>query len=138
MGGQRRCHQIGAHRDPDPRSQLTPAGGARSRQALLAAASLLVLTAFGAPSSQAACTGANQTISTIVAGPILSTGGSITVLTTGRINGDPTGVQASSCSVSTLSNGGMVSGRVGVTSVPGGAGGAGVLNSQTISTLGNT
>jgi hypothetical protein len=92
MGPKHRRYRISAHQDPDPANPLTTAGGARSRQALLAGASLYVLTAFGAPSAQAACSGADQTISTIVSGPILSTGGSITVNASGAINGHPTGV----------------------------------------------
>ena len=138
MSAKRRCEQTTAHEGPHLVNPLTPAGAVCSRAGLLAGASLFVLAAFGAPGAEAGCTGVDQTISTTVAGPILSTGGAITVLTGGGIKGDPTGVQAASCSVSTLSNGGMISGRVGVTGVPGGAGGAGVLNSQTISTLGNT
>jgi hypothetical protein len=113
MGAKHRCYRIGAHQDRDPGNRLTPASIGVSRQALLAGASLLMLTVFGAPSAQAACSGADQTISTIVSGPILSTGGSITVRASGAINGHPTGVQASSCSVSTLRNGGTISGAVG-------------------------
>jgi hypothetical protein len=76
-----------------------------SRGALLAGASLIALAAFAAPdAAQAACSGKDQTISTAVKGPILSTGGKITVNGAGVINGGPTGVNASSCSISTLSN----------------------------------
>src|SRR5258708_23870550 len=96
MSAKRRCDQTTAREGPHLVNPLTPAGAVCSRAALLAGASLFVLTAFGAPSAQASCCGADQTISTTVAGPILSTGGSIMVLPSGRINGDPTGVQASS------------------------------------------
>jgi hypothetical protein len=61
----------------------------------------------------------NQTISTTVSGPILSSGGSITVTSTGTINGGPTGVEALSFSITTLSNSG---------SILAGHGGNGVLN----------
>ena len=54
-------------------------GGVRiSRAALLAGASLIALAALGAPGTARACTGADQTISTVISGPIFSTGGTIT------------------------------------------------------------
>src|ERR1700722_1448321 len=75
----------------------------------------------------------NQTISTTVAGPIHSNGGAITVTNSGKINGGPTGVDAKSFSITTLSNSGSIGGANGA---PGGAGGIGVLDSgQTINTL---
>ena len=110
MSAKRRCDQTTAHEGPHLVNPLTPAGDVCSRAGLLAGASLFVLAALGAPAAEAACTGADQTISTIVAGPILSTGGSITVNGAGVINGGPDGVDAPTCSISTLSNSGIVGG----------------------------
>src|SRR5665213_4625918 len=77
----------------------------------------------------------NQTISTTVSGPIFSTGGFISVTSSGTIDGGPTGVAALSFSITTLSNSGSILGGSGVgTSAPGGVG---VLNDQTIATLTN-
>ena len=75
-----------------------------------------------------------QTISTTVAGPIFSNGGAITVTNSGKINGGPTGVDAKSFSITTLSNSGAIDGANGA---PGGAGGIGVLadSGQTINLL---
>jgi hypothetical protein len=66
--------------------------GRGSRTALLAGASLIALAALGAPGAAQACSGADQTISTVVSGPIFSTDGAITVLSGGTINGGPDGV----------------------------------------------
>src|SRR5262245_20006992 len=79
--------------------------------------------------------GVNQTISTSVSGPIFSTGGAITVTSSGTINGGPTGVNALSFSITTLSNSGSILGGAGTRTT--GPGGAGVLNHQTITTLVN-
>ena len=65
----------------------------------------------------------NQTITMTVAGPIFSNGGAITLTNTGKINGGPTGVDAKSFSITTLSNSGAIGGGNGG---PGGAGGIGV------------
>ena len=113
-------------RDPLSSNPLTAGvDGSGSRAVLLASASLIALVALAPTGPALACSGADQTISTIVSGPILSTGGSITVLGNGTINGGPTGVKASSCSVSTLTNSGSVSGEVGAAGAPGGPGGVG-------------
>jgi hypothetical protein len=93
-----------------------------------------VLAALGAPSAALACSDLDQTISTIVSGPILSTGGSITVNGAGAINGGPDGIDAVTCSISTLSNSGTVGGGAGGASA---AGGGGVFSAQTITTLTN-
>ncbi len=120
----------GSQKGPDPVNPVTLANVAHSRAALLASASLVVLAALGAPdAAKAACNGKNQTISTTVSGPISSTGGSITLKSSGTINGSPTGVSASNCSISTLANRGSILGGAGGAS---GSGGVGVLNSQTM------
>jgi hypothetical protein len=75
---------------------------------------------------------ANQTISTTVAGPIFSNGGAITVTNTGKINGGPTGVDAKSFSITTLSNSGSIGGANGA---PGGAGGTGVRDSDRLACI---
>jgi hypothetical protein len=81
--------------------------GGLCRAALLAGASLIVLATLAAPDRAWACSGANvPPINTPVPGPILGTGGSITVLTHGVVNGGPTGVNALNCSISTLTNSG--------------------------------
>src|SRR5271166_6870427 len=118
MGAKSRSRS--SHRDPYSSSSLTAAGGRGSRGALLAGASLIALAALGAPGAASACSGLPQTIST-VSGPIFSTGGSITVLGSGIVNGAPTGVLASLCSVSTLTNSGSIFGGVDAsTGRPGG------------------
>jgi hypothetical protein len=110
-------------------------GGLGLRGALLASASLIALASFSAPDpARAACNGVDQTFSKTVKGPILSTGGKITVNAAGVINGGPTGVDAASCSISTLSNLGVISGGVAATSK---TSADGVLNRQTITTLTN-
>jgi hypothetical protein len=108
--------------------------GRGSRAALLAGASLTALAALGAPGAARACNGADQTISMVVSGPIFSTDGTITVLSSGTINGGPDGVDASSCSITIVSNSGALSGGLGG---PGEMGGAGVSNAGTIKTLTN-
>ena len=115
-------------------------GGRGLRATLLAGASLIALAALGAPEAARACSGLDQTISTSVNGPILSTNGAITVTGSGVISGSgfttPDGVDAFSCSISVLTNSGTISG--------GGFGvfnssrhGVGVANSNTITTLTN-
>jgi hypothetical protein len=125
----------GGRSDEDPlssSSSTAAADGRNFRAAMLAGVSLIALTALGAPDAARACSGADQTISTGVLGPIFSAGGSITVLSKGTVIGGPTGVNASSCSVSTLTNSGAISGGAST-----GHGGGGVLNSNTIATLSN-
>ncbi len=93
----------------------------RARAALLAGASFVAFAALGAPgSARAGCTGLNQVFSGPASGPILSTGGAITVSSGGSIAGNPTGVDASVCSVTTLTNSGSINGNVGATGGPGG------------------
>jgi hypothetical protein len=95
------------------------------RSALLAGASLIAIAALAAPgSARAACTGANQDFT----GPITSTGGAITVSMSGSIQGGPTGIDASVCAVTALTNSGAINGGVGPTgALVGGAGGVAVL-----------
>src|SRR5271165_928760 len=81
----------------------------RARVTLLAGASLVVLAALGAPGPvRAACTGADQIFSVPTLGPVSSTGGAITVSSSGSIQGGPTGVDASTCSVTQLTNSGAI------------------------------
>src|SRR5271165_3414728 len=135
MGGQKSGRRASARQVDAVSNISTFSGGARiSRAALLASASLIVLAVLGLPgAARAACNGTNTTISTTVSGPISSTGGSIKVLKSGTINGGPTGVSASSCSISTLTNNGSILGGVGSAT-----GGVGVSNGQTITTLANS
>jgi hypothetical protein len=87
---------------PDGRARLsdTPAltvANNRSlrKAALLAGASLIVIAALAASDRAWACSGLNvPPINTPVPGPILGTGGSITVLIHGVVSGGPTGVTA--------------------------------------------
>jgi hypothetical protein len=110
--------------------------GPISRAALLAGASLVT---FGAPGAALACTGADQTISMVVQGPILGTNGNITVTGAGYISGsggtNPDGVDATSCSISMLTNSGTISGGIGIFNSS--RHGVGVANSNTITTLTN-
>ena len=90
---------------------LRGGSGVRFRLALYAGVSMIALAAFAAPDiAEAACSGADQTISSAVAGPILSTGGGISIQSGGSIAGGPTGILASGCSISALTNQGSVSG----------------------------
>ena len=104
---------------------------------LLAGASLAALIAIGAPGEAFACSNLDQTILAAKTGPILGDGGAITVTSTGSILGDPNGVDASGCSITTLGvrAGGAISGQNSPS--PGGAGGTGVWNAATITTLAN-
>ena len=80
MSSRHCCDRSSAHKGPHPANPLTPAGAARSRAALLAGASLVVLAALGAPgAARAACVASQQTINRPTAGPIVSNGGGITV-----------------------------------------------------------
>ena len=76
--------------------------------------------------------GANQIISSPVAGPIHSDGGAIIVTGAGSIAGGPDGVDAISSSITQLVNNGAIDGAAGATSA---SGGLGVSNFQTIATL---
>jgi hypothetical protein len=116
-------------------SLLTAADGRRgSRAALLAGASLIALAALGALDDARACVPSSQTISAPTVGPVLSNDGAIIVTSTGVISGGPDGVDAPTCSISTLSNNGTVAAAAGGA---GAAGGKGVSNGQTITTLTN-
>jgi hypothetical protein len=121
------CETPGVRARLSDTSALTIANNRGLRKAaLLAGASLIVIAA---PDRASACSGLNvPPVNTPVPGPILGTGGSITVLIHGVVNGGPTGVNASDCSISTLTNSG---------SIGGGTNGAGVANNQTIGTLTN-
>jgi PEP-CTERM motif-containing protein len=119
---------------------LKSASAGCSRAALFAGASLIALAAFGRPGAAYACSGANQTVSTSVTGPIVSTNGAITVTSSGTVTGGtstkPDGVDAFSCSISTLTNSGTISGGFfGVFNSS--RHGVGVANSNTITTLTN-
>ncbi|MGA9848516.1 MAG: hypothetical protein WBQ45_12865, partial [Roseiarcus sp.] len=122
-------------RSEDPRAaSSTTAEGAHSRAALLTGGSLLVLAAFVAPdAARAACSGANQTVSSNPSGAVFSTGGAITV-PAGKnvIAAAGPGVDAYSCSVTTLSNQGNIIGGTGFSAGPG------VGSSQTLTTLTNS
>jgi hypothetical protein len=116
------CETSSDARASDP-SALTSAGNeGLFRAALLAGASLIALAAFGAPDVARACVPTPQTISTPTGGPVLSNGGAITVTSSGSIAGSPDGVDAPTCSVSTLMNSGSISGAGGAAGAPGGVG----------------
>ena len=138
MSAKHRCNRDGSQKGPYPINPLTVANVGRSRPALLASASLVVLAAVGLPgAARAACVPSLQTISGPVTGPVVSNGGAITVTGSGNISGGPDGVDALKCNITTLTNqsGGTIS---GATAAPGGVGGAGVLNAGTITTLTNS
>jgi hypothetical protein len=117
MGAKRRCYRISAHRNPDPANPLTPAGIDCLRAALLASASLIALASFGSiDAAQAACVPSLQTISASTPGPVRSNGGAISVTSSGSVAGNPEGVDAVTCSLSTLVNGGAINGKSGAAS----------------------
>jgi hypothetical protein len=100
-----------------------------SRAALLAGAPLLTLATLGAPGvARAVCAPSLQTISGPHTGPVVSNGGAITVTGSGKISGDPDGIDAAKCAITKLAikPGGTILGT---------ARGAGVANSNTITTL---
>ncbi len=113
-----------------------------SRAKLLVGVSLVVLSAFADPrGALAACTGLNQTISSPTTGPVLSTGGAITITTSGSVTGTPgqPGVLLTVCPATTIGNSGAIKGGAnGSIRTEHGTGGAGVSNSSTIKTLSNT
>ena len=119
-------------------SEFLPPTFRNSRAALLASASLIVLAALGLPSAaRAACSGANQTISSpSTPGPIFGKGGNITVDAGASVAGGPTGVYAKNCGIGALTNRGGIGGAAGVS---GGAGGIGVKTNsgRTINLLTN-
>ena len=138
MSASNRCNRNNSKTWSYPVIFLTPASIGRSRAALLAGASLVALAAVGASGvARAACVPSPQIIDTPTSGTIFSNGGAITVTGSGSIAGDPDGVDALTCSITTLTNqsGGMISGGTGRTSAPGGAG---VANARTIRTLTNS
>ena len=103
-------------------------GASVSRGLAGAGALLIAFATVAAPDvARATCVPSTQTISTPVSGPVLSNGGAITVTSTGSIAGKPDGVDAVTCPISTLTDGGAISGGTG--------GGAGVSNGQTITSL---
>jgi hypothetical protein len=91
-------------------SPLTAACACSPRAALLASASLVALSAFGAPGAALACSGIDQTFSTSVNATVNSNGGAISVLAGGQILGAPDGVDAFSCPLPTLGNSGRIIG----------------------------
>jgi hypothetical protein len=111
-----------------------------SRAALLAGTSLFAPSSLGAPSGARACAPSLQIISGPIAGPVVSNGGAIIVTGSGDISGNPDGIDAVKCAITRLAikPGGTISGANGVDGFrQGGAGGNGVSNSQTITTLTN-
>ncbi len=118
MGGQKSGRRSARARQGEGLSDIsTFSGGARiSRASLLAGASLVALGALAAPDrALAQCSGLDQIISTSRMGPVYSDGGSITITGTGSISGDPDGVDAVTCAITTLTNqsGGKISGGNG-------------------------
>ena len=118
----------------DPLASTSAANERLSRGALLAGASLIALAALGAPDVARACVPSLQTISAPTVGPVHSNSGAITITSSGSIAGGPDGVDAPTCSISTLNNSGTVGGAAGGATA---AGGRGVSSSQTIMTLTN-
>ena len=122
----------------------TIGGGARiSREFLLAGASLLALAAFAASDrALAACSGPNQTISSLERGSSQH-GGAIAVTTTGfvfagsAVLGRP-GVLVAPCPATTIDNNGTIRGGIGFNSFGNAVGGAAVSNSATIMNLTNS
>ncbi len=138
MSAKHRCHQDGPQEKPYPVNPLTPARVGRSRPTLLASASLIALATLGEPGSAwAGCSGADRTISSSpFPGPILATGGDITVDAGASVAGGPTGVYAQDCGIGVLSNSGAIDGGAGALGVPGGVGVRADLD-QTINSLSN-
>jgi PEP-CTERM motif len=111
-----------------------PRHGGVSNAALLAGASVLVLVPLGSSRPAAACSGADQVISSpSTPGPIFGTGGDITVDSGASVAGGPTGVYAQNCGIGALSNSGAIDGAAGA------SGGIGVraASGQTIDLLSN-
>jgi hypothetical protein len=136
MSAEHRCDQDAAQKGLYHRfGLLTPANVGRSRGALLASASLIVLAALALPgAARAACSRANQTIwSASTPGPIFGTGGNITIDSGASVAGGPTGVYAQNCGIGALKNSGAIRGARGA---PGGIG-VWVNSGQTVDLLTN-
>jgi hypothetical protein len=142
MSTKHRRNRDGSQQEPHQVNPFTPASVGPSRAALLASASLIALAALCAPgAARAACAPSPQTISGPVAGPVDSNGGAITVTGSGKIAGDPDGVDAVKCAITklTIKPGGTISGGNGAFGAKqGGAGALGVSNADTITTLTNS
>jgi hypothetical protein len=136
MSTEHRCNRNRSQKGPYLVNLLRPATGGLSRGALLVSASFIVLAALGLP-GEASCNGTNQIISSpSTPGPILATGGDITIDVGAGVAGGPTGVAAQNCGIGALSNSGAIGGAAGG---HGGAGGVGVLaaSGQTVDLLTN-
>jgi hypothetical protein len=122
MSAKHRCNKDGSQERPYRVNPLTPESVGRSRPTLLASASLIALATLGEPgSASAGCSGADQTISSSsFPGPILATGGDITVDAGASVAGGPTGAYAQDCGIGVLSNSGAIDGAAGALGVPGG------------------
>ena len=137
MSAKHRGAQGGAQKPSYPANPLARPSVGRSRPALLASASIIALAAIGVSgAARAACVPSLQTISGPVSGPVVSNGGAINVTGAGDISGGPDGVDALTCAITALTNqqGGAISGGAGGLSA---AGGVGVSNAVTITTLAN-
>ena len=78
MSARHRYNWHGSQHRRYPVGPVTSSSAARSRRALLASASLIVLAVFGAPSeARAACVPSLQIISGPRTGPVVSNGGAI-------------------------------------------------------------
>ena len=87
--------------------------------------------------ASAGCSDADRTISSSsFPGPILATGGDITVDAGASVAGGPTGVYAQDCGIGVLSNSGAIDGGAGALGVPGGVG-VRANSDQTINSLSN-
>jgi hypothetical protein len=147
MHAKRRGDRDGSHKGFYPVNLLKLADVRPSRQALLASASLGVLTALGLPNvARAACAPSPQIIATAIFGPILSNGGAITVTGSGSITGGPDddAIDALTCPITklTIQSGGAIRAGNGANASgsggDGGPGGAEVSNRSTIKTLTNS
>ena len=124
MSAKRHCNRDGSQKGPYSLNSLAPGSVGPSRPALLASASLIALAALGPMSAaRAACSGANQTVSSpSTPGPIFGTGGNITIDSGASVAGGPQGVYARHCGIGVLSNSGAIDGAGGALGVPGGVG----------------
>jgi hypothetical protein len=146
MGVEKSVGRDGAHDSDLPNFLKLTCGMPMSRASLLASASLVASVAFPAPDrALAKCSGADQTFSTATTGPVFSDGGATSVTTRGRVIGANgvtglDGVEATKCSVTTLSNGGAVAGGGASGHGPSAnvVGGAAISNSGTIGKLTNS
>jgi PEP-CTERM motif len=100
-----------------------PNYGRVPRAALLAGDSVFPLAALGSPRPAAACSGADQIISSpATPGPVFGTGGDVTVDPGASVAGGPTGVYARNCGIGALNNNGAIGGAAGASGGPGGIG----------------